>query len=329
MLKHWKRVVVVAGLSLTLLAVGCGADDDAENPGDEPDDNSEPEEETDDEDVDEDDGDAEAADDYGEEVDYTVVGVDGGAGVMQLTEDAFEDYGLDEWNLQSSSDAAMVQALDNAYENEEPIFITGWTPHWKFQEYDLTMLDDPEYSFGDDESIRTMAREGLEDDHPDAYQIIGNFEWEVPHIEQVMLEIQDGVDEAEAAQNWIDENEELVSEWTDGIDEDAGDGETISLSLVAWDTEIASTNVLAQALESVGYDVETNQVEANFMFASVAEGDADASTAVWSPHTHVHYIEDYEDEYEDLGPNLDEGALHGLTVPSYMDIESIEDLQED
>ncbi|QDI90111.1 glycine/betaine ABC transporter [Salicibibacter halophilus] len=327
MIKHWKRLGLVTGLSLTLVAAGCGADEEGEEGADgDNGDAEETEENGEDADADED---GEAAADYGEEVDYTITGIDGGAGVVQSTEDAIEDYELDEWNVQTSSDAAMIQELDNAYQNEEPIFLTGWTPHWKFQEYDLEILDDPELSYGEAESIHTIAREGLEEDDSDAFQIIDSFEWEESDMEEVMLEIQDDVDEAEAAQNWIDENDDMVSEWTDGVDENAGEGETISLSLVAWDTEIASTNVLAQVLESVGYDVEMNQVEANYVFASVADGDADASTAVWLPHTHADYHEDYQDEYEDLGPNLEEGAQLGLTVPAYMDIESIEDLQEE
>ncbi|MYL61338.1 glycine/betaine ABC transporter, partial [Virgibacillus halodenitrificans] len=34
----------------------------------------------------------------------------------------------------------------------------------------------------------------------------------------------------------------------------------------------------------------------------------------------------YSDQFDDLGANL-EGAKIGLVVPSYMDIESIEDLE--
>ncbi|AXF55011.1 glycine betaine ABC transporter substrate-binding protein [Salicibibacter kimchii] len=331
MVKHWKRLGLVTGLSLTLVAAGCGADEEGEDAGGEDDngDAEETEEDEDDEDDDEDDDTSgEASGNYGEDVEYSITGIDGGSGVVQSTEDAIEDYDLD-WDVQTSSDAAMIQELDNAYQDEEPIFLTGWTPHWKFQEYDLKILDDPENSYGDAESIHSIAREGLADDHPDAYQIIDNFQWDEADMEEVMLEIQDDVDEVEAAQNWIDGNEDMVSEWTDGVDEDAGEGESISLSLVAWDTEIASTNVLAQVLESVGYDVEQNQVEANYVFASVADGDADASTAVWLPHTHADYHEDYQEDYEDLGPNLEEGAQLGLTVPAYMDIESIEDLQEE
>jgi glycine betaine/proline transport system substrate-binding protein len=48
--------------------------------------------------------------------------------------------------------------------------------------------------------------------------------------------------------------------------------------------------------------------------------------AGWFPNTHASQMEEYGDDYEDLGANL-EGAITGLVVPEYMDIESIEDLE--
>ncbi|PAV29600.1 hypothetical protein CIL05_09485 [Virgibacillus profundi] len=62
------------------------------------------------------------------------------------------------------------------------------------------------------------------------------------------------------------------------------------------------------------------------MFEAIATGDADASLAVWMPSTHAALYDEYEGDFEDIGPNLN-GAKVGLAVPSYMDIDSIEDLQ--
>ena len=53
---------------------------------------------------------------------------------MEATERAITDYELDEWDLVSGSSAAMTASLKKAYDAEEPIIITGWTPHWKFAE---------------------------------------------------------------------------------------------------------------------------------------------------------------------------------------------------
>ncbi|WP_255259737.1 glycine betaine ABC transporter substrate-binding protein [Lentibacillus sp. CBA3610] len=80
----------------------------------------------------------------GEEVDWTITGIDPGAGVMASTEEAIENYGLENWELSSSSEGAMLSELQTKIDNEEPILVPGWKPHWKFAELDLKMLEDPD-----------------------------------------------------------------------------------------------------------------------------------------------------------------------------------------
>jgi len=157
--------------------------------------------------------------DLTDEADQTIAGIEAGAGVVAAAERAInEDYdNLEGWTVQTSSSGAMVQQLDDAIENEEEVIVTGWSPHWKFQSYDLKYLDDPEESFGGEETIDTFARQGLEDDMPEAYQILDNFQWDSADMEAVMLDIQEGSDPEEAAQNWIENNEDKVSEWTEGV----------------------------------------------------------------------------------------------------------------
>ncbi|GEN45752.1 glycine betaine ABC transporter substrate-binding protein [Alkalibacillus haloalkaliphilus] len=155
-------------------------------------------------------------DQYADELGESITGIEPGAGVVQAAEDATETYeNLEGWSVDTSSSGAMATALGSAVENEEPIVVTGWSPHWKFAEYDLKYLEDPEGAFGDAETIETMVREGLEEDLPGAYQVLDNFFWEEEEFNSVMAEIQDGVDPAEAAANFVENNPELVEEWTD------------------------------------------------------------------------------------------------------------------
>lgn len=303
--KNWKILALIMVLTFSVALVGCGTDDGEDGTAGN------------------DDG-AEEVTDLGEGLDYTITGIDAGAGVMQSTEQAIEDYDLD-LDLKASSGAVMTQSLGDAIANEEPIIVTGWTPHWKFVEYDLKYLDDPKETFGGEETINTFARLELENDKPNAYTILDQFNWETQDMESVMLDISEETDAEEAARNWVDDNQDMVDEWIDGADE--VDGEEIEIAYVAWDSNMASTNVMNLVLEDMGFDVTTTQVEAGPMWAAVAGGDADAFLAGWLPVTHKDYLADYEDEVEDLGPNL-EGAKIGLVVPEYMDIDSIEDLQE-
>src|SRR5699024_2126165 len=79
-------------------------------------------------------------------------------------------------------------------------------------------------------------------------------------------------------------------------------------------------------MEQKGFDVTVTPVDVAVVFESVANGDGDATLAAWLPITHQDFYEQYKDDFDDLGVNL-EGAKIGLVVPEYMDIDSIEDLE--
>lgn len=144
----------------------------------------------------------------------TIMGIEPGAGIMIQTEVAMETYdNLSDWELESPSTGAMLAMLTDALKNEEEIVITGWTPHWKFQRYDLKFLEDPENVYGESENIYTLVREGFKEDMPEAYRIIDNFFWNVEDMESVTLEMESGVDERQAAQNWVDQNRDQVDAW--------------------------------------------------------------------------------------------------------------------
>lgn len=258
-----------------------------------------------------------------EEMDYTITGVEPGSGITESARTTLETYdNLDGWELQESSTGGMMVELQQAIENEEPIIITGWQPHHIFEIYDLKILDDPQESFGAAENIHTMTRMGLEEDMPDATAILDNFSWEIEDMQQIVLAAQDLPFE-EAAQNWYDDNQELVSEWTDGVPE--SDGQEIDLISMPWDTERASAHVMSLVLEDHGFDVNVTSVDPSVLFQALAQGEADATVTPWLPTTHGAFIEEYGDDIVDLGPNLPD-AISGLVVPEYMDIDSIEDI---
>lgn len=306
MFRSWKKLSFIFALIAIMVIAGCGNDggDTEGNSGEDAPDSG--------------------AVNYSEEVGYNITGIEPGAGVFKASEDAVEEYGLDGWEVQASSSGAMATALGEAIEKEEPIIVTGWSPHWKFSKYDLKYLEDPKGVFGDAETINTAVRQGLETEMPEAYQVLDNFKWTPDDIEEVMLKIDDGADPVEAAQQWIDENADTVAEWTEGVD--SVDGDAIELVYVEWDTEIASTNMIGLVLEDLGYDVTVTPLDNAVMWEAVATGEADAMVAAWLPGTHGDLYEQYKDDLVDLGPNL-EGAKIGLVVPTYMDIDSIEDLE--
>lgn len=147
------------------------------------------------------------------EANKTITGIEPGAGVTAKAEELMNDYeNLSDWTLSTSSTGAMLVELDKAIANKEDFVITGWKPHWMYQKYDLKDLEDPKMTMGEGDSLYSFTREGFEEDMPEVYRVIDNFNWTVEDMESVMLELQD-IDPAVAAQNWIDKNPEKVASW--------------------------------------------------------------------------------------------------------------------
>lgn len=109
-------------------------------------------------------------------------------------------------------------------------------------------------------------------------------------------------------------------------DSTSDEGKNIELAYVEWDTEVASTHVVAQVLENEGFKVKTTGLDNAVMWEAVSNGKADAMVAAWLPNTHKAQLDKYSDKLVDLGANL-EGAKLGLVVPTYMKVNSIEDLK--
>ena len=299
----WKKIGILAGLSLSLIAAGCGQDDSASNGKN---------------------GGNETTTNISEELDYTITGIEPGAGITGQAINTLEEYeNLKGWELEESSTAGMMGSLDAAIKNEEPIIVTGWNPHWKFSAYDLKYLEDPKGTFGGSENINTIVRKGLEEDMPNAYKILDRFYWEPADMEAVMFDAQE-VSFEEAANNWIKENQDKVAQWTEGVEK--VDGKEIELVSTPWDSERASSEVMKAVLEQQGFKVKVTPVDPAIMFEAIANGEGDATLAPWLPSTHASFYEKHKENVVDLGENLT-GTQNGLVVPEYMDIDSIEDLQ--
>ncbi len=144
-----------------------------------------------------------------------IVGIDPGAGIMQNTENAIEIYDLD-YVLEASSSAGMATALKRAIDDEDWIVVTLWSPHWTFNRWDLKYLADPLKAYGTGDEATTLARMGLKEEKPGVYAIAERFTWTQEDISSVMMDIENGMPEEEAASKWISNNPEKVEYWIEG-----------------------------------------------------------------------------------------------------------------
>ncbi|NLV27898.1 MAG: glycine/betaine ABC transporter [Methanomicrobiales archaeon] len=250
-----------------------------------------------------------------------IIGIEPGAGVMQKTETAIDEYNLD-FNLISSSSAGMATELTKSVSEEKWIVVTGWTPHWKFARFDLKYLEDPKNVFGGEEYVATLARKGFKEDNPGAFAILEHFFWTPDDMTTVMLDIEDGAEPADAAQDFVNNNQDMVTDWIGDV---TGDGSTIEIGYVLWDSEIASTNVLAKVMEQAGYNVKLIAVDAGPLYQALSTGDMDCTISSWLPVTHSSYMEKFGDDLVEVGTAM-EGCKIGLVVPEYVTISSIDEL---
>lgn len=147
--------------------------------------------------------------------DGTIVGIDSGAGIMSTTSTAIEEYGLD-YELMPGSGPTMTAALKKAIDAEEPIVVTGWTPHWMFARWDLKFLDDPKNVYGTAEYIHTIARKNFSTDMPEVAAFLNRFSMTADQLGDLMGVIENdtsGKDPVDLARDWISQNEDLVDSW--------------------------------------------------------------------------------------------------------------------
>ncbi|RDY31449.1 glycine betaine ABC transporter substrate-binding protein [Lachnotalea glycerini] len=142
-----------------------------------------------------------------------IVGIDAGAGLMTATENAIQEYGL-EYDLLTGSGTTMTAALGKAIEANEPIVVTGWSPHWKFARWDLKFLEDPKGVFGEVENIHIITRKGLEEDQPKVVEFLKSFKLTESDLGDLMGAIEEDTREPlDVARDWMNAHDELVQGW--------------------------------------------------------------------------------------------------------------------
>jgi glycine betaine/proline transport system substrate-binding protein len=154
--------------------------------------------------------------DNAERFDSRIVGIEPGAGLTGVTQDSMmPTYGLDDWELVTSSTAAMLSELQSAIEDEEDIVVTLWRPFWAYSEFALKDLEDPEGAMGEKEALHFLGTEGFAEEFPQAAEWIGQVtltDDQYGSLEDMVVNEYGEGKEAEAVQAWLEENPDVLPE---------------------------------------------------------------------------------------------------------------------
>ena len=131
----------------------------------------------------------------------------------------------------AGSEAAEITAIQQAVADETPLLFYFWQPHWLQSQVDLTEVALPEVTEACNESAASgdgaydcdyppdvlykAAAAGLEEKNPAAFAFLQKIQLTTDQQNEIAALIDnDGMSAAEAAQQWIDENPDVVATWT-------------------------------------------------------------------------------------------------------------------
>src|SRR5690606_13547686 len=152
-----------------------------------------------------------AKDDVKEKLSSQVQGIDPGAGLTRLSEQAIKDYGLD-YQLQISSEAGMLTTVDRAMRSEDWFVATAWSPHWMFGKYDLRYIEDPKGSLGEAEHVDILSRKDFATDNQKVAEFFSRMKLPISELEAAMFDAQETSYE-EAVGRYIENNPDRIKEW--------------------------------------------------------------------------------------------------------------------
>ncbi|GAA4867492.1 glycine betaine ABC transporter substrate-binding protein [Serinicoccus chungangensis] len=139
-----------------------------------------------------------------------IIGIEPGAGLTAATQDSvMPTYDLeDDYELVTSSTAAMLTELESAINDEEDIVVTLWQPFWANSAFDVKTLEDPENALGEAEALHFLGTEGFSEEFPEAAELIAGIQLddeEYGALEDMVVNEYGEGQEAEAIDAFLEE----------------------------------------------------------------------------------------------------------------------------
>lgn len=138
--------------------------------------------------------------------------IEAGSGIGLTTGEMVEIYEMDEFTVHYSSTHAMLAQVETSLNREEPVVFNAWRPHPMFVRYDIKMLEDPREVWQLDD-VKVGVVPELEENSPTAYRLLSNMSFDLDMVEEWLMDIDEGMSPRQLAENWVEENPDIVDEW--------------------------------------------------------------------------------------------------------------------
>ena len=167
-------------------------------------------------------------------LDGQINGIESGANINDQTRQILKDNNIEGFSVVAAGGPATWQALENAVNNQQPIVVTGWQPHWKWSVYDMKYLEDAQTGqtpvFGEKEDIFTIVDNEFIDEFPkEAVCFLQEFEANDQQVGSLMNTFRNRGDmsKQEAASMWIENHPDAVNQWMTQTEECAASDEPV------------------------------------------------------------------------------------------------------
>jgi glycine betaine/proline transport system substrate-binding protein len=159
--------------------------------------------------------------------------LDGDPSFTSYDSEIVKSLGLDYQVVVAGSEPALISELDAAYQQEEPILLYWYTPLWANQIYDMTEVQLPEVTsacndaaanndgvgyacdYATDNLFKAAAAD-LQGRSAEAFAFIQAMQYDNASQEEIAYAIDEGgKTPAEAAQAWVDANQDVWQPWVD------------------------------------------------------------------------------------------------------------------
>ncbi|WP_158045330.1 choline ABC transporter substrate-binding protein [Skermanella pratensis] len=160
---------------------------------------------------------------HAEKFDRTINSIEPGSSANAKIQKMIDDgaYGLGDWKLVESSEAAMLAAVERAARRDEWAVFLGWAPHPMNVKLPMGYLDGGEEYFGPNRgsaTVRTLTRAGLAETCPNLGTFLEQLVFSIPMENEMMVMIlSDRMAPGKAVEQWMRDNPQVLDGWLAGV----------------------------------------------------------------------------------------------------------------
>jgi glycine betaine/proline transport system substrate-binding protein len=151
-----------------------------------------------------------------------IYGIEPGTGANDNIQKMIDSnqFGLGDFKLIESSEAAMLAAVGRATTRKEPIVFVGWKPHPMNIQVQMTYLTGSEGVFGANEgaaTVSTVTAPNYAERCPNVHRLLTNLAFTAEQESQLMEPIMAREDAKTVARKWLKDNPQVLRRFLDGV----------------------------------------------------------------------------------------------------------------